>query len=124
MSAVQERVVSQDELWNANYRTVHPVAICGAPMNDATQTTDGLAYFVYLLRCDDDSLYTGIAADVFDRAEKHNAGKGAKYTRSRRPIRLAYCERHVSKSEALKREAQIKKWSRGRKESLIHNQAR
>ena len=81
-------------------------------------------FFVYLLECNDGSLYTGIAVNTFARLRIHNAGKGAKYTRSRRPVRLLYQERFPSMSLALKREAQIKKLSRLRKNAVIENQAR
>lgn len=78
-----------------------------------------LEYFVYILRCADDSLYTGITTDPERRIKAHNAGKGAKYTRSHRPVILAYLERLPDKSAALKREAQIKKLSRAEKEKII-----
>ncbi len=78
-----------------------------------------LEYFVYILRCADDSLYTGITTDPERRIKAHNAGKGAKYTRSHRPVTLAYLERLPDKSAALKREAQIKKLSRAEKEKII-----
>jgi putative endonuclease len=64
---------------------------------------------VYLVKCADNSLYCGIAKDVAERVEKHNAGKGAKYTRSRLPANLAAVSSEMSKSEALKLEAHIKK---------------
>ncbi len=76
-------------------------------------------WFVYLLRCADDSLYTGITNDVSRRCDQHNAGTASRYTRSRRPTRLVYQETHASRSEALKREAVIKALSREEKESLI-----
>jgi putative endonuclease len=81
-------------------------------------------FYVYILRCEDNSLYTGIATNTFARLKTHNDGKGAKYTRGRRPVRLIYQERHASMSLALKREAAIKKLSRAHKESLLANQAR
>ena len=83
-----------------------------------TKTSDGV-WFVYLLRCADASLYTGITNDVSRRCEQHNAGTASRYTRSRRPIRLVHQERHASRSEALKREAVIKALSREEKELLI-----
>ena len=76
-------------------------------------------WFVYIVRCADDSLYTGITNDVEARVKRHNAGTGAKYTRSRRPVVLAYVEKTDSESAARKREAQIKGWTRIEKESLI-----
>jgi len=74
---------------------------------------------VYLLRCADDSLYTGITNDVNRRCEQHNAGTASRYTRSRRPTDFVYQEAHDSRSEALKREAAIKSLSRQEKELLI-----
>ena len=77
------------------------------------------AWFVYLLRCSDGSLYTGVTNDVNRRCEQHNAGTASRYTRSRRPTGLVYQEVHANRSEALKREAAIKALSRQAKESLI-----
>lgn len=77
------------------------------------------AWSVYIVRCDDDSFYTGIAKDVAARLEKHNSGRGAAYTRARRPVRLLYREDSLTRSEALIREAQIKSLPRSRKEVLI-----
>ncbi len=69
--------------------------------------------------CADNSLYTGIAVDVEKRIEVHNSGKGAKYTRSRLPVSLVYKEEGFTKSEALKRELEIKDLTRKEKEALI-----
>ena len=74
---------------------------------------------VYILRCGDGSLYTGISTDVERRIAVHNSGKGAKYTRSRRPVELAYCEECADKSAALKREIEIKALTREQKLNLI-----
>lgn len=76
-------------------------------------------YWVYILVCQDGSLYTGIALDPFKRLTQHNAGKGAKYTKNRRPCRMVYREEMPSKGEALRREYAIKKLSRTEKLSLI-----
>ncbi len=77
-------------------------------------------YSVYILRCSDDTLYTGIALDVGKRVLEHNISpKGAKYTHSRRPVILAYYEMCENKSVALKREITIKKMSRLQKNKLI-----
>ena len=77
------------------------------------------AWFVYLLRCADGSLYTGITNDVPRRLEQHNAGTASRYTRSRLPAVLVYQEEQASRSLALKRELAIKALSREAKESLI-----
>lgn len=78
-----------------------------------------MEYTVYILRCADGSLYTGIARDAQKRLAQHNAGKGAKYTRSRRPVELVYTEPASDKSAALKREIAIKKLSHADKQQLI-----
>lgn len=76
-------------------------------------------WHVYILRCRDKSLYTGISIDVEARILKHNAGKGAAYTRSHLPVVLVWTETAKSESAAKKREAQIKKLTRLQKLSLI-----
>lgn len=74
---------------------------------------------VYIVRCADDSLYTGVAKDVEARLKRHNDGKGAAYTRSRRPVRLAYVEPGMTRSQALVREAQLKRLPRSEKQRLV-----
>lgn len=76
--------------------------------------------FVYILKCKDGTLYTGWTNDLNRRVAAHNAGQGAKYTKSRRPVELLYFEELSSKSEALKREAAIKKMSRSEKIRMIN----
>lgn len=78
-----------------------------------------MAHFFYLARCADRSLYAGTCIDVAEREKKHNDGTGAKYTRSRGPIRIIYTETFETLSEARKREAEVKKWSKEEKEKLI-----
>jgi putative endonuclease len=80
-------------------------------------------WLVYVLRCGDGSLYTGITNDLPKRLAAHAAGKASKYTRSRLPVRLAHAEPQRSKSAALKREAAIKKLSRRRKDLLVRSTA-
>lgn len=75
--------------------------------------------FVYILRCGDGTLYTGVARDVERRLGQHRRGKGARYTRGRGPLELVYREKRASLSDALVREAEIKRWKRARKEKLI-----
>ena len=77
-------------------------------------------WYLYILRCGDDSLYTGITTDVEKRLEVHRSGKGAKYTRCRGPLELVYRETCGDHSQALKREWQIKALTRPEKERLIH----
>ncbi len=76
-------------------------------------------WFVYIVRCSDGSLYTGIAVDVEARIKAHNSGMGAKYTKPRRPVILLYQEMLDNQSEATKREYAIKKLSRRQKLRLI-----
>ena len=78
-----------------------------------------MAWYVYMLRCGDDSLYTGYTDDVQRRLKTHQSGKGAKYTRSRLPVTLAYQESLPDKSAALRREAAIKRLTRQQKLELI-----
>ena len=80
-------------------------------------------WYLYILRCADDTLYTGITTDVEKRLEAHRSGKGAKYTRGRGPLELVYRECCASHSEALKREVQIKRMSRQEKQNLIKTAA-
>lgn len=75
--------------------------------------------YVYILRCADGTLYTGWTTDINARLAAHNSGSGAKYTKPRRPVRLAYYEELPDKSSALKREAAIKKLPRNKKLELI-----
>ncbi len=72
-------------------------------------------YHLYILLCSDHSLYTGITKDIENRLKVHISGKGSKYVKSRAPFRLVYQERLNSKSSALKRELEIKSWSREKK---------
>ena len=79
-------------------------------------------WYLYILRCGDGTLYTGITTDVEKRLAVHRAGKGAKYTRGRSPLELVYRERLPDHSAALKREHEIKSLSRAEKEKLVANQ--
>jgi len=76
-------------------------------------------YYVYLLRCADNTLYCGYTTDVQKRLATHNSGKGAKYTKHRLPVEVVYVEEHTTKSEALKREWAVKHLSREQKQQLI-----
>lgn len=75
--------------------------------------------YTYLLLCSDGTLYCGWTNDLEGRVRTHNAGKGAKYTKSRLPVTLVYSEQYATKSEALKREMEIKKLNRVQKLELI-----
>lgn len=76
-------------------------------------------YFVYLIKCRDKSIYTGITTDVTRRFKEHKNGKGGRYTRSKKVVKILYTERFKTRGEALKRESEIKKWDRQKKLALI-----
>lgn len=76
-------------------------------------------YYVYILKCGDGSFYCGYTNDVEKRFEKHKSGMGAKYTRARLPLEIVYVEEFETKSDALKRECEIKKMKRQQKEKLV-----
>lgn len=78
-------------------------------------------YYCYILKCGDDTLYCGYTNNIERRIGVHNAGKGAKYTRTRLPVQLVYSEEYLTKSLAMKREYQIKQLSRTQKLQLIKN---
>jgi len=80
---------------------------------------EAMAYFTYILRCADDTLYTGWTTDIEARTTAHNKGTGAKYTRSRRPVKLVYNETLPDKQSAMRRERAIKNLSRTEKLALI-----
>lgn len=78
--------------------------------------------FTYIVRCSDGTLYTGWTNDLEKRMKAHNEGRGAKYTKNRRPVVLQYFEEHETKSGAMKREYEIKQLSREEKLKLIAGQ--
>ena len=84
----------------------------------------GDKWFVYMVRCADGSLYTGITKDVKRRCQQHNAGTASRYTRSRRPVKLAYHEARPDQNSALKREAAIKAMNRRGKLTVIQNRTK
>ena len=89
-------------------------------MNDALETEPlDRAWWVYIVRCADNTLYTGISNDLATRITRHNAGRGARYTRSRRPVNLVYKEPASTRSSALRREHAIRKLSASKKRALI-----
>ena len=77
-----------------------------------------MLHYFYIARCADGSLYVGSCHDIKEREIRHNDGKGAKYTRDRRPIMIIYSEEYLTLVEARRRELQVKKWSRIKKENL------
>ena len=76
-------------------------------------------YFVYLILCKDNTIYTGITTDIKRRLKEHKDSKGGHYTSSRKVVKVLYTESHKNRSGALKRESQIKGWRREKKLSLI-----
>jgi len=76
-------------------------------------------YFVYILLCSDNSLYTGITNNLDKRFQDHLSGKGSAYTRSHKPLNIIYSEKLVDKSSALKREHQIKRWTHQEKVDIL-----
>ena len=83
-------------------------------------TFDMSKFYTYVARCNDGSLYTGYTVDLAERETKHNEGKGARYTRARLPVKIVYSEELETKSEAMKREYEIKRLSKKEKEELIN----
>lgn len=86
--------------------------------------SDNLKWVLYILECYDGTLYTGISNDVERRLSEHQNGRGAKYTRGRRPVKLVYFEEYVDRSDASKREMEIKRMSREAKLLLADSQTK
>ncbi len=80
-----------------------------------------MPHWIYVVECSDGSFYTGYTTDVQRRVAEHDAGDGAKYTRSRTPVELVHSERHESRSTAMSREHEIKQLSRAEKEQLVRD---
>lgn len=78
-------------------------------------------HYAYMLRCKDNSIYSGYTTDLEKRLETHNSGMGAKYTRARLPVKLVYFEEFEDKKEAMKREWQFKQYTHIEKEKMIRN---
>jgi putative endonuclease len=76
-------------------------------------------WYFYIVRCRDNSLYSGITNNIEHRIKEHNKGLGAKYTLSRRPVKLEYYEKHENVSNARKRESEVKSWKKNKKEKLV-----
>jgi putative endonuclease len=78
-----------------------------------------MTYYVYILKCSDDTLYTGIATNLKRRIDEHNKGNGARYTSNKTPVKYVYSEKQPGRSSALKREIEIKRLSREQKLTLV-----
>lgn len=101
---------------------MHNLEAAGPTPAPATQDIINFMWYVYILQCVDGSLYTGASNNVSQRFSDHKNGKGGHYTRSHKPIKLIYQENCGTKSEALKREGEIKSWSRNKKISILNLQ--
>ena len=84
-----------------------------------SQDPGSYCWRLYILRCSDGSYYTGVTTDIANRLKVHNSGKGAKYTRSRRPVELVYYEECETETHARRRELEVKGWNRKKKERII-----
>ncbi|MFN0135433.1 MAG: GIY-YIG nuclease family protein [Phycisphaerae bacterium] len=93
------------------------------PSTPAGKSSLSANWHVYIVRCADGTLYTGIAIDVEQRCETHNRGRGARYTRSRLPVRVVYVESSASRGDALRREYAIKALPRRDKQRLVRGRA-
>ena len=76
-------------------------------------------FYLYIAECSDDSLYTGITNNLFEREKRHNSGVGSNYTKQRTPVKIVYSETFFSRKQAAQREKQIKGWSKKKKMHLI-----
>lgn len=91
----------------------------GQRKRDFCKRSTEIRWHVYILRCRNDALYTGVTTDVERRVSEHNRGVGARYTRAFRPVELVYSENAVDRAHALRRERAIKQLSRARKLALV-----
>jgi putative endonuclease len=83
-----------------------------------------VAFYVYMLLCDNGSFYTGYTKDIKARTKQHETGKGARYTKAHKPEKLAYVEEHEKRGVAMKREREIKKLSHQQKQALMDSKAK
>lgn len=102
-----------------NRRRLCAKAVIKSSSRNLTVSKEEQAWYVYILCCADQTFYTGCSPDLEARVAAHNAGRAAKYTRGRLPVRLVYQEQHSCRSTAAKREYQIKQLTRQEKISLI-----
>jgi putative endonuclease len=95
------------------------LAVClGLAAAPRTQSGSNMPFFCYILQCADGTFYTGWTTDPPRREKVHNAGRGARYTRARRPVRIIYVEPQTDRSTAMRRELQIKRLSHAKKQAL------
>ena len=91
----------------------------GSKSKGKTMAPGNVPYFVYIVLCADGTLYVGSTSDLTERVRRHNVGHGATHTASRTPVQLVYSEEHPSRLAAQKRESQLKRWTRRKKDALI-----
>lgn len=106
--------------YNKNFVNKYRCGKCGGKFNVYVKE-EKKKYYAYMLRCRDNSIYSGFTVDLDKRIEKHNIGKGAKYTRARRPVELVYYEEFETKEDAMKREWEFKQYTHKQKVGLINN---
>ncbi len=90
-------------------------------MTNSLKETKTKQWFVYVLLCNDNTYYTGVTIDINKRLELHRTGKGAKYTRAHGANKIVFSEQHITRGQALVREAEIKKLPRKEKVKLVNN---
>lgn len=90
-------------------------------MKEKPEKQENKKHYAYMVRCNDNSIYSGYTTDVYKREKVHNTGKGAKYTRTRLPVKLVYFEEFDNKTDAMKREYEFKQYTHKEKEEIIKN---
>lgn len=104
---------------NPRYKKMLQIMAVKNKRKTATNKKCDEPWYLYILRCNDRSFYTGITKDIEQRVKKHNDGKGAAYTRTHKPVKLVYQEICADRTSALIQEMKIKKMSRKKKEELV-----
>src|SRR3989344_8911033 len=106
---------------NIYHGSQQPSVERGRPEDSHPRGTSFFMYYAYLIECKDGTLYTGITTDIQRRFKEHSSGKGGAYTRSKKVERILHTEQFETRSQAQKREAEIKSWRRKKKLALIKN---
>lgn len=94
---------------------------CPEQAQRAEGASSNTMFYIYILECEQDRLYVGSCEDIKARFIAHRQGLGAEYTRRFKPVRIAFTESFETRAEAMSREAQVKRWSRAKKQALIEN---
>ena len=111
------RATSRENALSERSESKGPLQRSCSPLTDDVIVV--FVWFVYILQCKDDSLYIGETGNLKSRLVKHNDGSASSFTALRRPVRLVFSETHPNREAALKREQQLKRWTRAKKEALI-----